>query len=69
MVTHRAEVSNDMVTILPYRRAALIHWKQTKGHDATYSNLIRIFEVAGYRDYADAVRNIFTVEFGKSLLM
>ena len=47
----------------------MIHWKQTKGHHATYNNLIRVFEVAGYRDYADTVCNIFTVdEFGKPLI-
>ena len=47
----------------------MIHWKRTKGHHATYNNLIRVFEVAGYRDYADTVRNIFTVdESGKALI-
>ena len=46
----------------------MIHWKQTKGHHATYNNLIRVFEVAGYRDYADTVRNIFTVDECKSLI-
>ena len=59
----------EKIVLHLYRRAALIHWKQTKGHDATYNNLIRVFEVAGYRDYADAVRNIVTVEVGKSIII
>ena len=46
----------------------MIHWKQNKGHHATCNNLIRVFEVAGYRDYADTVRNIFTIDECKSLI-
>ena len=42
----------------------MIYWKRTKGRHATYNNLIRVFEVAGYQDYADTVRNIFTVGGG-----
>ena len=39
-----------------YRRAALEKWKQYKGSDATYKNLIVAFEHAGHRDFADTVR-------------
>ena len=33
-------------------------WKQRNGSKATYSKLIRIFERAGYQNYADEVRKI-----------
>ena len=33
-------------------------WKQKLGSSATYSNLIGLFERAGYQNYADTVRNI-----------
>ena len=33
-----------------------MHWKQRKGPDATYNNLIRVFEEAGYRECAEVVR-------------
>ena len=32
-------------------------WKQRLGSDATYQKLINVFECAGYRTYADIVRN------------
>lgn len=41
-----------------HRRAALRMWKQTNGDNATYQNLIKVFERAGHRQYATAVRNI-----------
>lgn len=41
-----------------YRRKALRIWKQTNGSDATYGNLIKVFERAGYHGYADTVKNI-----------
>ena len=43
---------------LSLRRAALEKWKQKLGSDATYNNLIRVFEQAEYKDLADFVRNI-----------
>ena len=33
-------------------------WKQRNGAKATYSKLMRIFERAGYKNYADEVRKI-----------
>ena len=39
------------------RRAALQIWKQRLGSDATYQKLINVFERAGYRTYAEIVRN------------
>ena len=45
---------------LQYRRAALSRWKQKNGSNATYANLIRVFEIAGYRDMADNVRQIIS---------
>lgn len=41
-----------------YRRAALHLWKERLGSHATYEKLINIFESAGYRAYAEIVRNI-----------
>ena len=32
-------------------------WKQRLGSDATYQKLINVFECAGYRTYAEIVRN------------
>ena len=45
---------------LQYRRAALHLWKQKYGPEATYANLIRVFEIAGYRNMADNVRQIIS---------
>ena len=42
-----------------------MQWKQSKGSGATYNNLIRVFEDAGYQECADAVRSIFTGQVGK----
>ena len=33
-------------------------WKQRLGSEATYQKLIDIFECAGYRNYADIVKNL-----------
>ena len=35
-------------------------WKQVNGSTATYRNLIRVFEKAGYKGYAATVRNIIS---------
>ena len=40
------------------RREALQLWKQKLGDEATYRNLIDVFETAGYKNYADMVRSI-----------
>lgn len=48
-----------------YRRAALGKWKQYKGSDATYKNLIVAFELAGHKDFADTVRTLA----GKLIIM
>ena len=40
------------------RSEALQIWKYTHGSDATYGNLIRVFERAGYKDLADFVKRI-----------
>ena len=48
------------------RREALLMWKERNGPDATYNNLIRIFEGAGNRECADFIRKL---TFGKSLLL
>ena len=44
-----------IVSSLFTRRAALEMWKQKLGSTATYSNLIGVFERAGYQGYADTV--------------
>ena len=43
---------------LSFRRAALELWKQKRGSDATYNNLIKVFETAGYKDLAEFVKRI-----------
>ena len=41
-----------------HRREALRIWKQRNGSDATYSELIKVFEQAGNKNHADEVRRI-----------
>ena len=41
---------------LTSRREALHIWKRRLGSSGTYNKLIKIFESAGYRSYADSVR-------------
>ena len=41
-----------------HRREALKLWKQKFGSSATYRKLVVIFELAGYRDYAENVKKI-----------
>ena len=41
-----------------YRREALYTWKKRNGSKATYSKLIKTFELAGHKNYADEVRRI-----------
>ena len=41
-----------------FRRDALESWKQRAGSDATYGKLIKVFECAGHKDYADHVRKL-----------
>ena len=49
----------QLIPSLPLlRRAALEMWKQKLGSNATYNNLIKVFESAGHKDYADLVRRI-----------
>lgn len=56
-------VSGSCIFLVTYRRAALYIWKQRLGSDATYQKLIDVFECAGYRIYADIVRNtVYTAE-------
>lgn len=57
-----------MHTCLLIRRAALEKWKQKSGADATYNNLIRVFELAGYQGYAEIVRNLHHGRFVKLAL-
>ena len=45
--------------LILFRREALKLWKQQLGSDATYNKLIRVFERAGYKEYADYVRKVF----------
>ena len=47
------------ISFLFTRRAALETWKQRLGPNATYNNLIGVFERAGYQGYASTVRDIF----------
>ena len=37
-------------------------WKQARGSEATYINLIGVFQRAGHQDYADRVRTLFELE-------
>ena len=39
------------------RREALEKWKQARGSEATYLNLIRVFQCAGYQEYAKTVKS------------
>ena len=39
------------------RREALEMWKQARGSEATYLNLIGVFERAGYQEYAETVQS------------
>ena len=41
-----------------YRRKALKKWKQKLGSKATYKNLSKRLERAGYKTYADVVRKL-----------
>ena len=41
-----------------FRREALKLWKQKFGSNATYRTLIRAFERAGYKQYADQVKQV-----------
>ena len=40
------------------RREALYIWMQRNGSKATYIKLMKVFERAGYRNYADLVKTI-----------
>ena len=40
-------------------------WKQVNGSTATYRNLIRVFEKAGYKGYADTVHSIISPGTGE----
>ena len=44
-----------------YRKEALLTWKKRKGHQATYNNLIKIFEDAGNKECADFIRRDLTI--------
>ena len=37
-------------------------WKQKSGSNATYKNLINVFERAGHQDYADKVKQMLASE-------
>ena len=41
-----------------YRREALEIWKQKHGSAATYNNLIKVFEQAGSKHYAEIVKDL-----------
>ena len=56
MPPHKWHVSLNNNT----RRAALEEWKQKRGSEATYGNLIEVFERAGYEQCADFVRNLIS---------
>ena len=47
---------------LKNRRDALEKWKQLNGDNATYYNLIVVFERAGHQEYADKVKEILCSE-------
>ena len=47
------------------RRDALQKWKQVNGSTATYRNLIRVFEKAGYKGYADNIVRSFISQPGE----
>ena len=44
--------------ILSIRREVLEKWKQELGPDATYNNLIKAFEHASHKDYAEFVKDL-----------
>ena len=46
------------VSLHLYRRKALEIWKQKHGSAATYNNLIKVFEQAGYKNYAEIVQDL-----------
>ena len=37
-------------------------WKQAHGSEATYINLIGVFERVGYKEYADMVYKLFEAD-------
>ena len=37
-------------------------WKEAQGSEATYINLIDVFERAGYKDYVDTVHKLFETD-------
>ena len=47
-----------ILVILFLRREALQKWKQKLGTKATYNNLIKVFEQAGYETYAEFVKGL-----------
>ena len=50
------------MTYCSCRREALETWKQAHDSEATYINLIGVFECAGYQEYADTVRKLFEAD-------
>ena len=49
----------DEICIIPlFRRKALEMWKQKHGSAATYNNLIKVFEQAGFKGYAEFVKGL-----------
>ena len=59
MESSKDDDCNNMYPVHSPRREALEMWKQRKGHNATYNNLIAVFESAGYGKYADTVRSLY----------
>ena len=49
-----------------FRKEALLIWKQRLGSSATYNKLISVFERAGYKTYADKIREIVHVHGGET---
>ena len=49
---------HDIPLLYYSRREALEKWKQACGSEATYLNLIGVFQRAGYQKYADTVQSI-----------
>ena len=47
-----------MLNFPPSRRSALEKWKQRQGGEATYRNLIGVFEYAGHKLLADTVHKL-----------
>ena len=56
------------VIFLNSRREALKMWKRKLGSSGTYNKLIKVFERAGYKSYADNVIKVMSESLGEIVM-